>query len=280
MDTCAAVLIGLCSFGLPQGPPPGFAPPNGEHAPSANGSSPFQSYGSESSSSTSVPPTSAAATTPPQQAAAAAAAAGAAWGEPAAGVNASGSPLALPSLESIWGADLQPQAPAVAAAAESGAFAQPGGAGRSRSRFQFAQDAASEQQQQLVFQQQQASFSMQQQQQQQQQPWVKPPADAGRALLQQLQQHSAAQPHAALGNGVLHVQQPGSGGPFYPPTEQTLAMGTPPGFGLGPAAAGALRPQQPPQNGYHRGLPPQAQDGQGLEARWLDAAQRFQNMAV
>ena len=199
-----------------------------------------------------------------------------AWGEAAAGGNASGSPLALPSLESIWGADLQPQAPAAVATAESSALVQPG-TGRSRSRFQFAQDAGSEQQQQLVFQQQQAAYSMQQQQQ----PWLKPSADAGRALLQQLQQHGAAQPqpHAAAGNGVVHVQQQG-GGPFNPPAEQMLAMGTPPGFGLGPTAAGSLRAQPPPQNGYHRGLPLQAQDGQGLEARWLDAAQRFHNMAV
>jgi hypothetical protein len=220
------------------------------------------------------------------------------------GAPASGSSLALPSLESIWGADLQPPAAtphaaaAPDAAATAAAFLQP--AGRSRSRFQFAQDEAAvqlqqsqQQQQQLVFQQEQQQLSFRMQPPQQPWPPGAKPADAGRALLQQLQT-GAQQPS---GHGAMHMaqpqqQQPGS---FFQQQaarlsermqqaahEATLAMGAPPSFSLSAAGAAGMRPPPPlPPNGYHhRGLPAQAQDAQGLEARWLDATQHFQNMAV
>ena len=317
-----------------QGPPPGFATSSDQGA-SANGGSPFQSYGSESSTTSAAPAQPArganagALQAPPGKPS---------W-DPAAAANTTGDPLNLPSLDAIWGSD-SPTPVMAKLALQNPAPAQH--AARSRSRFDFAQDGDSAE----AARQQQQQAGMQQQQQ----PpppvpyagsssrltlagWLSPEpspaaaahADPGRALLHQLQGGGAGggMHHMGLGNGTMlgaggfpgglgaqplqqqqqQQLQPGFF-PLAPPkfdlaaaqalqlqqqqqraAQQLGVVGTPPAFGMGPAshvAQGVMRgpAQLPPAGFHHHAGPPQVQDAQSLEARWLDTTQRIRNMAV
>ncbi|BDA40710.1 probable CCR4-NOT transcription complex subunit 4 at N-terminal half [Coccomyxa sp. Obi] len=284
-----------------KGPPPGFVAPEGGTAFASCGS-PFQSFGSESSTTSAVrehhfpalAPAGATPVKPPAQ--------HPGWVDPAA---------SLPSLDSIWGTALEQPTPLAAQIP----LLPP--SSRSRSRFQFAQGSTDEssssggtassssggtsgQSRSERINSKESDISVSH--------WAsglgsnshmaniaRASDPAGMALLRQLQSGP---------NGAGHLSGYGSGGlsgltghmggldlalqPGYRQYEMPspTPLGKP--FHAPPAGPpGYAQQQQVQHNGFHAGangmaVPPSqlGPDVQSLESCWLDANQRFRNMAV